>query len=295
MLQVDGSNSSFAHSETGIYATSVDRWRERLAPREAWWASVLAGGYLKAYAYGPASRLAPSGRLIVDALRAPYALCRALRANRERSEPPLRYAWRRVLALCGRFETGDAPAQSQTPARVLMVGPDLARLGGIASVAKTILSVWDEHRYAIRYVATACEGGPLRKGSRAVVGWGLCLWNLLVQRPTIVHIHFAARASIYRKAVVVLLARVFRCVVVLHAHAPDFSAFYHEACGCVRKALIRQVFDRSQALLVVSEEEKAVYAPLRSDGAVRVLLNPVPLPEQTDAAGEGRPIVLSTV
>jgi hypothetical protein len=100
MLRVDFDNSSYgAQGADGIFSSSVGKWREKLSPTEAWWAQALAGRALSRLGYrreGVQPRLLHLAR---DAVSAPYALCRALRANRRKLGPLHRYLARRAAAL----------------------------------------------------------------------------------------------------------------------------------------------------------------------------------------------------
>ena len=69
----------------------------------------------------------------------------------------------------------------------------------------------------------------------------------------IAHIHMAARGSMYRKAIVVALAKAMRRPVVLHVHAGsgDIDAFV-DRLGPLRRGLLRAAFAASDRVLTVS-------------------------------------------
>jgi len=77
-------------------------------------------------------------------------------------------------------------------------------------------------------------------------------WSLRGGR-RVVHVHTAVRGSLYRKAVVVWLARALGCRVLLHLHAGagDIAAFDARIGGLAR-ALFRGAFAASDRVLSVS-------------------------------------------
>jgi hypothetical protein len=99
MLNVDDENSSFEVNEKGIYSSSVGRWRSLLTKEEAYVAQRITGNQLAAFGYSLAKvKMNP---LTVGYMYAtlPYALWKALRANREIRGPLLPYVSKRLSAL----------------------------------------------------------------------------------------------------------------------------------------------------------------------------------------------------
>lgn len=71
--------------------------------------------------------------------------------------------------------------------------------------------------------------------------------------PRIVHVHMAARGSMYRKALVVAVVKAMRRPVVLHVHAGsgDIDAFV-DRLGPLRRGVLRAAFAASDRVLSVS-------------------------------------------
>jgi hypothetical protein len=100
MLEV-GNNSSWDVQERGIFAASVGRWRSALSSVEIWIAQRIGGRHLRANGYETEPVQAPLTALAGSLLATPWALARALRANREKRGPLVPYLARRCLALLG--------------------------------------------------------------------------------------------------------------------------------------------------------------------------------------------------
>ncbi len=102
MLDVTAHNSSFADSGAGIFTGSVGRWRTGLDPAEAWWAQRVAGRGLAAFGYQPEPIRPAVGAWLRIFSAAPFALARALWANRYKRGPLGVYLARRLAAIFGR-------------------------------------------------------------------------------------------------------------------------------------------------------------------------------------------------
>lgn len=149
---------------------------------------------------------------------------------------------------------GMQPTRSaSTRLPVVHVGPDPAGRGGMAAVTRGLLASSLSQRYEQSAIATHRVGAPAKGafvfagGLARLVGWSLR------NRGGIVHVHSAVRGSLYRKAVVVELARALRHPVVLHIHAGegDIDDFVAARRPVELRAFAR-AFRRATALVTVS-------------------------------------------
>ena len=101
MLEVEGHNSSSAGEATGIFTTSVDRWKTELSPEEIAIGQAIAGRLLARLGYAVLPVRVRWKRLLALWLGTPFALVRALHANRATRGPLLPYLYRRMGALLG--------------------------------------------------------------------------------------------------------------------------------------------------------------------------------------------------
>lgn len=103
LLQVESHNSSYEQqTSSGIYATSVGRWRSALTPEELWCVQTLNRGPMSNFDYA-IHRTSPSiPRLARILLSTPADFVRAVRVNTDRRGPVLEYVRRRAVALLGR-------------------------------------------------------------------------------------------------------------------------------------------------------------------------------------------------
>lgn len=180
------------------------------------------------------------------------------------------------------IDTAARSLSSRRPRRILVLGPDPAAQGGVAAVIGTLLDGWpaEEDAPPPRLLATAVDGGKGRKlvaGLSALVRFaGLAA----TRRIDLAHIHFAAKASFYRKSLFILLAAALGVPVVGHAHSGLFPGFY-QSRGALGRAYVRFVLNRLDRLVVLSEEWAVFYRGLYTRGEPVVVPNPAAIPAQT--------------
>lgn len=100
LVEVDSHNSSFeADAASGIFQSSVGRWKEGLTPEEIWCAQTLSGKYLADFCYEPADIPISIPGVLHLFFTAPAALLRAVNANKEKRAPVHKYFSRRLQTL----------------------------------------------------------------------------------------------------------------------------------------------------------------------------------------------------
>jgi len=101
MLVVDGHNSSTATETRGIFVSSVDLWKSELSREEIAISQNIAGSLLSRLGYDEFPVHASRMKLLGLWLSAPFALLRALHANRGTRGPLIPYLFKRIGALLG--------------------------------------------------------------------------------------------------------------------------------------------------------------------------------------------------
>ena len=99
MLDVDSHNSSCTDQEKGIFDTSVDRWLTELEPEEIAVGQYIAKNELSFLGYQNVDVSVHTGRLMYLWTGAPFALWKALCANRQMRGPLIPYLAKRVSVL----------------------------------------------------------------------------------------------------------------------------------------------------------------------------------------------------
>jgi glycosyltransferase involved in cell wall biosynthesis len=86
-----------------------------------------------------------------------------------------------------------------TPARVLMIGTALGGRGGVASVVAVLREGGLFERASVRYLGSHREGSRRAKAGAALRAFWCTGLACLRERPAVVHVHSASRASFARK------------------------------------------------------------------------------------------------
>ncbi len=165
------------------------------------------------------------------------------------------------------------------PIKVIMLGPALDVRGGVSSVERLILSHAPEE-VQIRHIGTMRDGGWLRKLFVFIAAIARLKILLLTQRADLVHIHFASRASTWRKSLLALVARWFGKPYILHAHGAEFHEFFPKQPRVLQRWII-SMLKKSRCLIAVSERWRQFYLGISglSPEHVVVLPNPIHVPD----------------
>jgi glycosyltransferase involved in cell wall biosynthesis len=165
----------------------------------------------------------------------------------------------------------------------------------MAAVARCFLARWDRTRFELRFVSSwasdrASIPARLWLAFKALLECGVAV---VTWRPDVVHIHVAHKGSLYRKAVFVGLAKLFRVRrVILHCHAGPFPEFY-QGSGRLAKAVIRRILRSADLLIALAEPWREYFQTLCPAVPLMVLHNPVECPADVVSSQRRQPVLLS--
>ncbi|NVD99997.1 glycosyltransferase family 4 protein [Massilia sp. BJB1822] len=167
-------------------------------------------------------------------------------------------------------------ASAAPPRRqLLMMGTSPATRGGVAAVVQVYRAAGLFERYAVRYIATHCDGGAGAKLRLMALAYLRLLAALLRGQVGLLHVHTASRASFWRKYGLLALADCCGVPAILHLHGGEFAVFYERECGPLRRWLIRRRFDRAARVVVLSEQWQGWVRGISGNRHVEVIPNPV--------------------
>jgi glycosyltransferase involved in cell wall biosynthesis len=145
------------------------------------------------------------------------------------------------------------------------------------AVVRALLRSPLAERYRLETIPTYRDRDPLKR----LLLFGRSLVSLVRwcarPGPGIAHVHMAARGSMYRKALVVAVAKAMRRPVVLHVHAGsgDIDAFA-DRLGPLRRGILRATFAASDRVLSVSASSAATLRARLTDAEIVVVPNAPP-------------------
>ncbi|MBV9389135.1 MAG: glycosyltransferase family 4 protein [Chroococcidiopsidaceae cyanobacterium CP_BM_ER_R8_30] len=163
---------------------------------------------------------------------------------------------------------------------IVMVGACLNQNGGIATVEKLILKHVPSD-IEIQHISSHDEGSILYRlivFERALV---TLLWRLLSRKTDLIHIHLSDGGSILRKAILTIVAFMFRKPVVMHAHGAEFHSTYF-GLPKIAQQVLGGILRQCDGFIVLSKTWEDFYISNLGLNAkqVFVLPNPTELPAQ---------------
>ena len=137
--------------------------------------------------------------------------------------------------------------------RVLMVGVDAQTKGGMWTVAENYLkSEAFVRQTGLEYVATSITGSIPKRILFTAKALLKIITKLRTGKFDIVHIHMAERGSVYRKNIVIDMAKLFRCKVVLHMHGAEFEEWY-KSLTADKRARVRKILDKADKVFILGQ------------------------------------------
>jgi glycosyltransferase involved in cell wall biosynthesis len=145
--------------------------------------------------------------------------------------------------------------------------------GGVASV----LNIYKQTVADFNYIPTSFK----RPSWQNIVIFPFTMARLffyLLFKPSIkiVHLHTSATGSFYRKTVLFFISKLLGRKTIIHIHSGKFDTFYESVPYLQR--LIRYVLNKTDVLIVLSEEWRAYFDTLTNTPKAIVVNNPVITP-----------------
>lgn len=141
--------------------------------------------------------------------------------------------------------------------------------GGISAVVQ----YWSKYIEKLQYYPTWKLGNLAMRTWWFVSSYLRILFRLLFDRKIeIVHLHFAADGSFWRKEKLLKLSKLFGKKVVMHCHASRFKDFYNEQSE-EKQEWIRLTLSQTDVLIALSESWKEWFAGIGVDRSRIVVLH----------------------
>jgi glycosyltransferase involved in cell wall biosynthesis len=156
---------------------------------------------------------------------------------------------------------------------VLFVGPD-NNTGGIGAV----LNVYDRHVNGFKLIRTYPSDRSTNKIIYFIKSLFLLVKKLINDKSiNIVHIHSASNGSFLRKSIVLLITKSFSRKAILHIHGGSFKEYF--ASSRIRSKYILAILNMSNSVICLSDEWASYFKNQLGLYNVKVLPNPIELPE----------------
>jgi len=160
-----------------------------------------------------------------------------------------------------------------------MVGVDEQTKGGMWTVAENYIRSESFVRETnLEYISTSITGSIPKRILFTAKALLRIIGRMLQHKYDIVHVHMAERGSVYRKNIVICLAKLFRSKVIIHMHGAEFEVWYRSLSE--RKQLgVRKIICKADKVLILGEYWREFVSRLVMDkNSVCVLHNAVDVP-----------------
>lgn len=161
---------------------------------------------------------------------------------------------------------------------VLMVGVSPQRTGGMWTVSENYVKSAEFCKETnLIYIATSTNGGKIKRSICMLRGF-IQIWRAFKKHNIdIVHVHMAEKGSVYRKGIVLYIAKKRKCKTIIHMHAGPFVEWYKEQSSNSRR-LIEKIMLLADKILVLGEYWKKQMEELIPTERLEVLYNGVSIP-----------------
>lgn len=161
-----------------------------------------------------------------------------------------------------------------------MIGVDKSTGGGMWTVARNYLDNAEFCRTTqLKYIPTSVTGPiPLRLFFTARAFLKI-IFALFIGRYEITHIHMAEKGSVFRKGLVIVLAKLFQCKILLHMHGATFEDWY-TSCPRLIQAVVRHIINKADRVVILGEYWKPfISSLLKFPEKLSVIYNAVEIPD----------------
>lgn len=160
-----------------------------------------------------------------------------------------------------------------------MVGVSKERYGGMWTVAKSYINnVSFRKKYNLKYIATSTKGTLVKKILFMLFGILNVYFTLTFRKFDLVHIHMAEKKSVFRKAIVAIIAKHRGCKVVFHMHAGIFVEWYNSQNLHMQK-YIQKALCLADGIVVLGNSWKEKLEPIVPSAQIFVIPNGVKVPK----------------
>ena len=155
---------------------------------------------------------------------------------------------------------------------ICMIVQDPFVKGGIASVVNGYKGSKLEEDFDIKYVESYKNGNKLEKLIKAFNGIIKFIKILIVDKPSVIHIHSSFGASFYRKIPFIYISHLLNKKIINHIHGANFEEFYDNAPN-YKKRMIQNSYNKCNYLIALSEEWKVKLNKIVSEDKIVVIEN----------------------
>ena len=166
--------------------------------------------------------------------------------------------------------------KSNNVKKILIVGPNPVRIGGVSKAVKNHLTFFSNSKYKIQYLETgqSCDG----KDSYNIVLRNMSqlknLFLFLTKRIDLVHMHSSSFLGFWRFCIFMLIIKIFNTKSVVHIHGGSFDKFYLKST-IFSRILIKNFLNCNDRVIVLSRYWKSFFLKFVEASKLAIVPNSV--------------------
>jgi len=171
--------------------------------------------------------------------------------------------------------------------KVLMVGVDQTTKGGMWTVAQNYLH--DKafmERTQMKYIPISVTGSKIKKVIFSGKAFIRIFFELATKRYDILHAHMSERGSVYRKSIILSLAKLFGCKTILHMHGAEFESWYKQSNSKTQRFVKKTLNKADRIIILGTYWQKFIETLITDKGRIKVVYNSVFVPDYNQYNGK---------
>lgn len=165
--------------------------------------------------------------------------------------------------------------------KVLMCGNHPQNKGGMTSVINQIKAYdWKKENIKIIFIPTYKPGKKVTKTVFFGYSYLKILWQMIINKPDIVHMHMSYKGSFVRKYYIHILCKFFGVKDIIHLHGSEFEKWYYSSNEYIKKK-IRKLLEEVSCVIVLGEEWEKVIRKITPDARIETISNGIKIPSKT--------------
>lgn len=172
--------------------------------------------------------------------------------------------------------------------RVLMVGCDKSTKGGMWKVVENYLESECFMKHVdLEYVPTSITGKFYNKIIFTFKAYIKIFISFIKNNPDILHVHMSERGSVFRKGLIISLAKIFNIKIIIHMHGAEFETWYNSLNNSTQKKVVN-ILMKADKVIILGQYWYDFISTLCPKDKIYVLHNAVSVPNDNKYNSDAR-------
>lgn len=176
--------------------------------------------------------------------------------------------------------------------KVLMVGVDKSTKGGMWTVVENYL---EDRKFCeemnLKYIPTSTSGNIIKRIIFNAIAIIRIFFYSLFNSYDILHVHMSEKGSVFRKGIIINIAKMKKSKIVIHMHGAELEKWYLTLKPKTQKK-VRRIIDKGNKIIILGKYWEKFIGSLVSDKSkIEVVYNAVKVPSQNNYNSKNKNIL----